>query len=436
VLNQSYVESAYTTHTIDMCIKVEYRHMTYCYACGKSHNVIGLVMRVQNCGFKEAMEWAVASPPSPSPIGRGVGYNRQQNTHNDRRCGNNDTVRGSASSPRGDWGYSNLTKCQDAPTKGSDISYRDGGRREKGAIGREEGAVYGTMREVQQFVSLNNALSKCMRHYFPEDVVTRVTMDYLLGVDYERFHSDHTLFASIDSQDRVHNVKLQEYCTTPTSPMFCHSMKGKTKWVGIPGPPNPPRGEITLRTAPPTPEGETYCRQPPNPPRGEITATSRIEGGNEMAVGCNQPLPFGGDATTWQRGAVWQRGADTDCLFGEHLLKRYPEKIVALVESPKNAIVGACHMPQLLWLACGNKGMLKRELLEVLRGRDVIVYPDRDAVEEWTLKIESMRGLAHFRMADFCKDKTSPENDKMDIADLILSDPSLPSPPRGRSATA
>jgi len=92
---------------------------------------------------------------------------------------------------------------------------------------------------------------------------------------------------------------------------------------------------------------------------------------------------------------------------------------VVLVESPKNAVVGACQYPELVWVATGNKGMLKRSLLEALRGRKVIVMPDRDAVAEWTAKIAAMQDIATFQMSSFCEYEGEAEEEKLDVADMI-----------------
>ena len=54
------------------------------------------------------------------------------------------------------------------------------------------------------------------------------------------------------------------------------------------------------------------------------------------------------------------------CLFGEYLLTRYPESMVVLVESPKNALFGVLAFPLWTWVATGNKGMLRREVLQPL----------------------------------------------------------------------
>ena len=90
----------------------------------------------------------------------------------------------------------------------------------------------------------------------------------------------------------------------------------------------------------------------------------------------------------------------TTTLFGEHLLPMYPTQTVVLVESPKNAIVGALEYPGLLWLATGNKCMLQRKYMEPLRGREVIVIPDRDSIEPWEQTVSTMKDLAFFTVSD------------------------------------
>src|SRR5690606_24305122 len=71
-----------------------------------------------------------------------------------------------------------------------------------------------------------------------------------------------------------------------------------------------------------------------------------------------------------------------DCLFGEHLLQKYPENPIALVEAPKTAIYGTLYFgfPEdrkaLLWLAVFNLSSLNLERCKVLSGRKVILFPD------------------------------------------------------------
>ena len=112
---------------------------------------------------------------------------------------------------------------------------------------------------------------------------------------------------------------------------------------------------------------------------------------------------------------------DNDCLFGEHLLRRYSSQTVALVESPKNALMGAMVQPKYVWVATGSKAMLKRSLLECLRGRRVLVFPDRDTISEWETLLHGMRDIATFSVSNFCE-QMAPEGDtKFDIADYVVA---------------
>ena len=84
--------------------------------------------------------------------------------------------------------------------------------------------------------------------------------------------------------------------------------------------------------------------------------------------------------------ADWQL---TQCLFGEHLLRQYPNKVVALVESEKTAVICAGLMPRFLWLATGGKSQINDRLL-VLKGRKVVAFPDVDEahidIADWLLR--------------------------------------------------
>lgn len=65
------------------------------------------------------------------------------------------------------------------------------------------------------------------------------------------------------------------------------------------------------------------------------------------------------------------------CLFGAHLLSKYPEKMVAVVEAEKTACVMAGFNPKILWLATGGATVnLNKDSLAPLKGRRVIFYPD------------------------------------------------------------
>jgi hypothetical protein len=74
------------------------------------------------------------------------------------------------------------------------------------------------------------------------------------------------------------------------------------------------------------------------------------------------------------------------CLFGSHLLSQYPGARVAIVESEKTAMYCAHFYPDYVWLATGGKqgcSLQSKAVLEPLRGRTVIMFPDLMATKDW-----------------------------------------------------
>ena len=71
------------------------------------------------------------------------------------------------------------------------------------------------------------------------------------------------------------------------------------------------------------------------------------------------------------------------CLFGEHLLSMNKSMPVAIVESEKSAFVMSMFWKDYIWLATGGSQNLNSRAKNVLMGRDVTVFPDIDAENEW-----------------------------------------------------
>lgn len=119
-----------------------------------------------------------------------------------------------------------------------------------------------------------------------------------------------------------------------------------------------------------------------------------------------------------QKEGRYEKGVEFDnrVLFGEHLL--LDSGTVALVESPKNAVVGACRWPELIWVAVGNKTALTADMLSPLKGRNVLVFPDKDALPDWQQRISTLRPLANFTFSTGWMDEVP--GGKGDIADWVL----------------
>lgn len=131
-------------------------------------------------------------------------------------------------------------------------------------------------------------------------------------------------------------------------------------------------------------------------------------------------------AITWVHSLLKQQGVLpnewelTQCLFGEHLLKRYPEKVVCLVESEKTAIICAGLCPDAIWLATGGKGQLN-DRVEVLDGRKILAFPDIDGYDTWCEKANE-RPYLNIIVSDLLKRFASEEDYEahIDIADILI----------------
>ena len=213
-------------------------------------------------------------------------------------------------------------------------------------------------------VTTDNSLSKCLSQMFDPQLVDQVTQAYQLGKYSTNGYSDATLFPTIDTEGQVRNVKVQHYDTDIYSPRFAHSTDGVCRWIG-----------------------KELVRQ------GVVTTGDNF---------------------------------DIRSLFGAHLLASRPSAEVMLVESPKNAVVGAMAEPQYVWVAAGAKSMLNTTMLEPLKGRSVMVYPDRDAIAEWKTTLDTLQPEFSYEVSDFCERFAPEDAPKFDIADFIISQKGFP----------
>lgn len=82
------------------------------------------------------------------------------------------------------------------------------------------------------------------------------------------------------------------------------------------------------------------------------------------------------------------------CFYGEHLLGEYPDAKVAIVESEKTAIIASVFFPKMIWIATGGKNGARwtdKKVCSVLKGRDLVLFPDLGAYEQWKEKSTRIR---------------------------------------------
>ena len=131
-------------------------------------------------------------------------------------------------------------------------------------------------------------------------------------------------------------------------------------------------------------------------------------------------------AITWMHSLLKRQGVLpkewelTQCLFGEHLLKKYPDKPVCLVESEKTALIGAAIMPQYVWVAVGGKSQFG-DKVDVLYGRQVIAFPDYDGYDYWVKKA-CERPYLNIYVSDYMLRHATEEDKRKgaDIADVLV----------------
>jgi hypothetical protein len=129
------------------------------------------------------------------------------------------------------------------------------------------------------------------------------------------------------------------------------------------------------------------------------------------------------------------------CFFGEHLLPQFPEKPLCLVESEKTAVIMAGYHSEAIWLATGGKNGCKwteEEVYQALEGRNLTLYPDLGAFEEWQEKGKLLAiPCQQVRTSDLLEKKATDEEREagLDIADFY-SPQEAPEDSQGETGSA
>lgn len=99
-------------------------------------------------------------------------------------------------------------------------------------------------------------------------------------------------------------------------------------------------------------------------------------------------------------------------------------KSVAIVESEKSALIASSYLPQYLWIASGGKnGCFREENLSVLKGRNVVLFPDLGAIDDWSARITTIQRMGiTVKLFNYLEKNATPEQRKneFDIADFLL----------------
>lgn len=113
----------------------------------------------------------------------------------------------------------------------------------------------------------------------------------------------------------------------------------------------------------------------------------------------------------------------SQCLFGEYLLRKYPSLPVAIVESEKTAIIAAACLPEFLWLASGSLTNLQPVKCQCLRGREVVLFPDVQAYDQWSQYAELLKPIAaRVQISDLleCRAGEAARRNGWDLGDWLI----------------
>lgn len=113
------------------------------------------------------------------------------------------------------------------------------------------------------------------------------------------------------------------------------------------------------------------------------------------------------------------------CLFGEHqLIECSDDKMIAIVESEKTAIIMSGFFPHYIWMATGSLSNVNPYLFSSIINRDIILYPDLNGFSQWNEKATLLIDQGYKVIVSDLLELKAPSDQKKegsDIADFFIS---------------
>jgi hypothetical protein len=109
--------------------------------------------------------------------------------------------------------------------------------------------------------------------------------------------------------------------------------------------------------------------------------------------------------------------------FGEHLLPKFSNKPIGIVEAEKTAIIASLCLPEFVWLGCNSKSWIKVERLQPLKNRQIILYPDADGFSLWQrIATDAQRQGLTVKISTLIEDHATEEQRQngFDLADYLI----------------
>ena len=119
-------------------------------------------------------------------------------------------------------------------------------------------------------------------------------------------------------------------------------------------------------------------------------------------------------------GDLTYRFVETPSLFGEHLLKMYPNRPIAITETHRATLIGAALQPDMNWMATGCNVMdMDVNILRPLKGQSLVVFPSNHSYYDWH-KVANEVDWCNLVISDMMENTST--DWVQDIGDYLLAD--------------
>ena len=155
----------------------------------------------------------------------------------------------------------------------------------------------------------------------------------------------------------------------------------------------------------------------------QIDTSNRVRTGKIMKYDLTTGKRLKGAPPTniiWAHKHFYKKGFNyVQCLFGEKLINGNNHTI-AVVESEKTAIISSLYYPDKIWVATGGIGNFK--LIEALKGRNVIIFPDTGCFDIWRDKAYLYRNDMNISISTILEQNANEleRQNGYDLADYLL----------------
>ena len=152
----------------------------------------------------------------------------------------------------------------------------------------------------------------------------------------------------------------------------------------------------------------------------QIDLKGRLHGGKVMKYrkdGKRLKTPY--PHITWMHKVLKLESFNlSQIAYGLHLVKEYPDKKIGILESEKSCLIMALRNPETLWLSVGSVSGLKDSMLEPIKGRNIIAYPDKGQFSNWKSKADKLNELGYQIKVSSVLESMDDMPDGSDIADI------------------